>query len=79
VISQRDPAIVIEAILGHVPSEHVALRARLEKIRDDSFYLPPEHKFPAWRKLAKALQEACHVPPAFEWEKCVAAIIEGGA
>ena len=76
--SERDPAEVIAAVLGHIPAEMTALRARLVKIAEDSAYLPPEYKYPAWKRLMEALQSSCSVPPALDWERTVSAIVEGG-
>jgi hypothetical protein len=75
--AERDPALVIEAVLAHVPSDMTALRARLEKIREDAAYLPPEYKTPAWERMASALSGACNEPPLLDWEKCVSAIVMG--
>jgi hypothetical protein len=74
---ERDPAKVIAAVLQHVPPEMAALRARLEIIKADADYLPPEFKQPVWWKLMKSLEGACNNPPALDWEKRISDIVEG--
>ena len=80
----RDPFDVINDILTHIPIEGenlhfcplTALRKELETIRDDSAYLPPEYKYPAWLSLTQALERTLHIPPIHEWEKKIQDIMK---
>ena len=79
----RDPFDVINDILIHIPAEEgnihfqplAALRKELETIRDDSAYLPPEYKHPAWFDLTRALEKSLHIPPVHDWEKAISMVI----
>ena len=74
---QRDPADVIDAILKHVPTEMTDLRARLVVVRNDSFYDPPEYKYPSWRALRFVLETSLSTPPKADWEIKISDIVEG--
>ena len=75
----RDPANVINEILVRIPVAKESLRSKLETIRDDSTYLPPEYKYPAWKKLCDVLESYLHTPPASLWEEEVQHIIQNKA
>ena len=72
----RDPADVIDQILVCVPVSKETLQKKLKTIRDDSTYLPPEYKYPAWVKLVDVLNSYLHIPPVLEWEKEIQAIMK---
>jgi len=76
-VIQRDPADVIDAILKHVPTEMTDLWARLVVVRNDSFYDPPEYKYPSWRALRFVLETSLSTPPKADWEIKISDIVEG--
>jgi hypothetical protein len=78
-MADRDPVVVIDAVLAHVPQadEYAALRARLEQIKLDSGFLPPEYKRPAWLKLMQALGTTLNNPPKLDWEIRISDIVQG--
>ena len=62
-----------------MPVSRETLQKRLKTIRDDSTYLAPECKYPAWVKLVDVLNSYLHLPPILEWEKEIQAIMKGKA
>ena len=78
-LTPRDPAEVIDAILVHIPQEHTALRKELGDIRNDSLYRPPDDKQITWQKLRDTLNLYLFTPPALDWEKQIHKIIKGSA
>lgn len=76
-MNKRDIGKVIDAVLGHVPEERTELRARLQRIKSEAGYLPPEYMYPAWHKLMSVLVASLHNPPTLDWEKRISDIVEG--
>ena len=76
---RREFKTVVDAVLVHVPLDRVELRTRLERIKDDAGFLPPESNYPAWMKLMYVLCSSLSVPPHFDWEKKISDIVEGRA
>lgn len=63
----RDIVDVINAILVNVPKEETEFIARLTKIANDSYYRPPEDKWPSWYDLQCAFENKIGNLPTEEW------------
>lgn len=73
----RNPAVVIDAILAVTPFEQGALRMELVKIHDEACFRSPEGQWPTWHALKQVLEQHLNVPPQHDWEKHIAAVVEG--
>jgi hypothetical protein len=73
--TERNPVEVIDQILGQVPKALTALRGKLEKIKDNSCYRPPEFQTPTWEELKQLLNLMLPIPPQTEWEKQIYRIV----
>ena len=75
--TQRNITDVIDQIKPILASNGVNC-ARLDHIRESSFYRAPEDMLPAWRSLVAFLTAVVPVTPdAPEWVRRVAAIVNG--
>lgn len=66
---------VIDAILVNVPKEEIEFVALLTKISNDSYYHPPEDKYPAWYKLTNAVESKIGAIPTEDWHFAVASTL----
>jgi hypothetical protein len=75
----RDPSEVINRILAATPADEYELRAHLEKVREDSWFFPPEGQVVIWSSLRAVLERRfpSEHPPAEAWAMTVSRIVRG--
>ncbi len=74
----RDPTVVIDSMLVHIPESRSVLRAELKRIRSNACYVAPECMGRIWDAMATSLEAFLSNPPKLDWELKVAEIMRGG-
>lgn len=73
---KRDFYDVIARVIALVPAKHPDLKLRLEKIRDDAGFQPPESN-EHWRKLVERLTDYFPQGPTEPWSQEIARVVNG--
>lgn len=69
---------VVGRVIALVPEGH-GLKARLEKIRDDAGFLPPEGEYVSWERLIDVLVEHFPNGPTESWSREIGSIVRGAS